>query len=317
MRELDLLSRIYDSAVGLPDRVDIPPGDDMGAVRIGDSRVLVSVDQLADTVHVDLDATSIEKVGRKAITRSLSDVAAMGSLPCGAVVAACLPRDFGEERANSLFDAIRCTAEAYNCPVFGGDIAMWDHPMLLTVTVLAGGDGIAPLLRCGARVGDAVCVTGRLGGSQVPVDGYTHHLDFEPRLATGRALAAGKPVRPNCMIDLSDGLAQDLAHLCRASVVAAIVDADDLPVSRGAHALAADDPTKLWQHAMGDGEDYELCFTVTADKAAHIVGREVQGAVVSRVGTIIENDGGPPVRLRLPDGTIQPIDRLGWEHRGK
>src|SRR5690606_30452530 len=122
------------------------------------------------------------KVARKAITRNLSDVAAMAARPSGAVVAASLPRDFGEARANELFDHMRKTAEAFGCPLFGGDLAMWDHPLLLSVTVLAEPAETAPVLRSGAKVGDIIYVTGQLGGSLQNVAGRCHHLDFEPRL---------------------------------------------------------------------------------------------------------------------------------------
>ena len=104
MREFDLLQHIFESNDTLPEHVVIPPGNDMGAITVGDRQVLVTVDQLADEVHVDLAATPIEKVGRKAITRGLSDVAAMAAKPIGAVAAGSLPRDFGRDRADVATD---------------------------------------------------------------------------------------------------------------------------------------------------------------------------------------------------------------------
>ena len=122
----DLLRYIYRSNAVMPPGVTIPPGDDMGAVRVGDRTVLVTVDQLADGVHVNLATATLDQVGRKAVTRNLSDVAAMAVKPVGAVVAACLPRDFGEANATGLFDAMRDAAAAFDCPLVGGDIMMWD-----------------------------------------------------------------------------------------------------------------------------------------------------------------------------------------------
>ena len=142
MRERDLLKHIYAANAGLPADVGIPPGDDMGAVSVGGQQVLVTVDQVADGVHVDLANTPIEKTGRKAITRSLSDVAAMAAVPVGAVAAASLKRDFGEPRAEALFDAMRQTAQSYQCPLIGGDISVWDGPTILTVTVFAASDTV-------------------------------------------------------------------------------------------------------------------------------------------------------------------------------
>lgn len=316
MREFDLLHRIYAGNASLPPSVTIPPGDDMGAVRVGESEVLVTVDQVADGTHFDLRQHAIEKIGRKAITRNLSDVAAMGAVPVGAVAAGCLPRDFGAARAQQLFDAMRATANQYECPLFGGDIGMWDHPLILTVTVLAKMAGLPPLLRKGARVGDVVCVTGRLGGSVETVQGYTRHLDFEPRLRVGRALASHAEFRPHCMIDLSDGLAKDAGHLCRAASVAVVLDAERLPLSAGAIAASQRDGLPVWRHAVGDGEDYELCFTLDPQQAEKLAAQGIAGAEVSVVGTVVAYQGGARVSVRTADGVLHPIDELGWEHRG-
>ena len=318
MRESDLLDHIYKANAALPAAVSIGPGDDMGAVRFGDCQVLTTIDQVADGVHVDLQSTPLEKVGRKAMTRNLSDVAAMGAVPIGAVVAACLPRDFGSDRATAMFDAMRRTGQAYDCPLFGGDVAMWDQRLLLTVTILAGGDGVDPVLRKGAQVGDAVCVTGQLGGSLETVDGYTHHLDFEPRLKIARALAASDSARPHCMIDLSDGLAVDLGHLCRASNAAAVIDADQLPISPAAETASKRDGKPSWQHAIGDGEDYELCFTVSDGQAQQLTRQPMQGVAITRIGRIVEADadhGQAAVSLKLPDGSSQNVTGSGWEHQ--
>ena len=155
MRECDLLEHIYQANTTLPQTVTIPPGDDMAAVRFCRMSALVTVDQIADGVHFDSAKTPIEKIGRKAITRNLSDVAAMAAMPVGAVVAGCLPRDLGKEQANKLFDTMRCVAESHQCPLIGGDITIWDRPLVLTVTVIASPDGIRPLLRSSATVGAA------------------------------------------------------------------------------------------------------------------------------------------------------------------
>jgi thiamine-monophosphate kinase len=296
MREFALLDHVFAHNASLPASVVIPPGDDMGAIAVGRNTVLVTVDQLADGVHVDLAGDSLAHVGRKAITRNLSDVAAMAAKPIGAVAAACLPRDFGEARANELFDAMRTTAAAYDCPLIGGDVAMWDHPMILTVTIFAESwPGIAPVLRSGAKVGDAVCVTGELGGSLAG-----HHLTFEPRLAAAKRLAESGATS---MIDLSDGMGRDLGHICRASGVSAEVWTDALPI----RATVTDQPR--WRHALGDGEDYELCFTMPSDT----VPSAVEGVPVTQVGRIIPRTDAA-ILIRLPEGSLQRLDSLGWEH---
>ena len=321
VRELDLLQHIYSRNAALPSRVTIPPGDDMGAVTIGGVSVLITVDQIAEGVHFLSASTPIASIARKAITRNLSDVAAMGAVPCAAVVAGCLPRSFGEAKANAMFDAMRAVAMGHDCPLIGGDISIWDHPMLLSVTVLAETQGIDPILRSGAKVGDVICVSGTLGGSLVELDdppGYVHHLDFEPRLKLGRKLASDAAIRPRCMMDLSDGLGKDLAHICRAGeggVVGAELWVDKLPISRAAHVASQRDGLPPWQHALGDGEDYELLFVVSpqvAEKLPYLI----EGVPITQVGRITKRSGDEIIMLKMPDGSVAAMGEHGWEHRG-
>jgi len=319
MRELDLLEHIYSTNRVLPDHVLIGPGDDTAVLRLAGSDVLVTVDQLADGVHVDLATTALEKIARKAITRSLSDVAAMAAIPTAAVVAASVPRQFGDQRTRQLFDEMRSVAMSFGCPLVGGDISIWDHPLLLGVTILAQpAVGHGPVTRSGAQEGDIVCVTGSLGGSRLTIDGYSHHLDFEPRLKIARELAANPHLTIRAMIDLSDGLAMDLARLCSAgaSDLAAEIWVDRLPISAAAHKASQKDGCPSWHHAMGDGEDYELCFLVPASQAESVLPAVVDGVSVTQVGVVTARCGEATVTLKMPDGSIRPADQLGWEHKG-
>jgi len=315
MRELELLGRVYNGNAALPADVTIPPGDDMGAVQFGTQQVLVAVDQVAEGPHFQLGKTPIAKIGRKALTRNLSDIAAMAARPIGAVVATCLPKGLGDVKAIALLDAIRSTAEHYECPLFGGDISMWDGPLVASVTVLADTDGMMPILRRGALVDDVVCVTGRLGGSGTTVDGYTHHLDFEPRIKLARAIA--NRVDIHAMIDISDGLARDLGHICRASSVCAQIDVGQVPLSTASVIQAQHKQRAPWQSALGDGEDYELCFTVAADQHASSLPAEIDDVPITVVGRITASSKQKPgsiITLNMPDGTRRSGDDLGWEH---
>ena len=359
MRELDLLQHIYGHNAGLPGHVLVPPGDDMAAIRIGDQSVLITVDQLADAVHIDAARTPLDLIARKAVTRNLSDVAAMAALPTAAVAAACLPRSFGHQRANRLFDAMRNVAQQYDCPLVGGDISTWDHPLMLTVTILAEPAGIAPITRGGAKPGDIICVTGRLGGAWKSHDAadtgggssggdgggggeggerlaasqrralptphpsspkplLQPHLRFEPRIALARQIASIDGLRLRSMIDLTDGLASDLGHICERSNVAAEVDADTLPLRPEAHAAAQRDGRDAWRHALTDGEDYELCFTLDAADADTLLPGEIGGVPITRVGRILDREQGPPnAAIWLRHGERRdPITTPGWEHTG-
>lgn len=308
MRESDLLKHVYAFNRGLPDYVTVPPGDDMGAITLGDQTILITVDQLADGVHVKLDTTPLELVARKAITRNLSDVAAMAAKPLGAVVAAALPRRFTEAQAKTLFDALRAVAEQYHCPLIGGDISVWDHPLMLTVTVFAEPAGIGPIRRRGAKPGDVIYVSGQLGGAW-QTDGGGPHLHFEPRIDLARKIAQLAGDRLHSMIDLSDGLASDLSHICEQSHVAAEIHIADLPT----RVPGRDGPN----HALYDGEDYELCFTVDP-AAAEKLPTEIGGVTLTRIGHMLGETNRPVeshLWLRLPGGSRQPLTKTGWEHR--
>ncbi len=316
IKERELLAKIFLANRSLPERVTIKPGDDLAAVRWQGETVLIGVDQIADGVHFELAETPLEKVCRKAVTRNLSDVAAMAASPVGTVAAACLPRGFGRSRSDELVDHLREVAAAYDCPLIGGDVAVWDQGLLLTVTILAETSGIEPLTRTGAQVGDAVCVTGRLGGSMIEFEGQTHHLDFEPRIAIARQLAANGDTRPHCMIDLSDGLGVDVGHLCRASGVSAELWVDRLPVSDAAREMSRRDKVEPWRHALGDGEDYELCFTVSARQMQRALPSQIDDTPITQVGRITPADTVAPVKIKMPDGSLETVGDAGWEHRG-
>ena len=207
--------------------------------------------------------------------------------------------------ADRLLHAIRETAAAYDAPLIGGDTATADGPLTLSVTVLAHADGVEPVRRTGARPGDAIYVTGLLGGSLHPYEGKTHHLDFEPRVDLARTLAAGPETRPTAMIDLSDGLARDLPHLTQSAEIKAHL----LPVSPVARQIKARDGRPGWLHAVADGEDYELLFTANTDAS---IPRQIDGVPITRVGEVTDGEG-----IILIDGAERVhLEGLGWEHHG-
>ncbi|MCC7204675.1 MAG: thiamine-phosphate kinase [Phycisphaeraceae bacterium] len=317
MRERDLLEHIYRQNPTLGELVSIPPGDDMGGLLLDGRNVLVTVDQLAQDVHFSLDRATLAQVGRKAITRNLSDVAAMAALPLGAVAAGSLPDTWSTEQADELFDAMRATAQAYRCPLVGGDISIWHGPLILTVTILAHPAGLGPILRGGSKPGDHVYVTGRLGGSLHtvggPTRGRTHHLDFEPRIDLARALAERLGPGLHAMIDLSDGLGVDAGHLARMARLTAEIAVDRLPAGPAAEQAGRIDGLPAWKHALGDGEDYELCFTTDPHAA---LPDEMLGVPITRVGRMRPASPGEAAVVVLgPDGKPLDVGDLGWEHR--
>jgi thiamine-monophosphate kinase len=301
MREFELLHHIYASNKALGPRVRIGPGDDMALVELAGLDLLAAVDQLVEGRHYRADSTPLELIGRKAMTRSLSDIAAMAARPVASLVAATLPPDFGSDRAMQLFDAMRETAAKYACPLIGGDIAMHAGqaaPLVCSVTVLAEPAAVGPITRSGAQIGDHLYVTGRLGGSLQP-DGGGRHLTFTPRIDEAIILAQQLATRLHAMIDVSDGLGRDAGHIAELSGVQIELDAAAIPCSDSIE----------WRRALSDGEDYELCFA-----ASGTVPKQILDLPVTRVGRVLAAaPGQPPVVVR--DGrTLHPADQLGWQH---
>ena len=303
MREFELLRHIYDANAGLGDDITIPPGDDMAMVRLAGRDLLIAVDQVIDGRHVRLKTTPLVLVGRKAVTRSLSDIAAMAARPVGALVAVVLPPEFGAERAEALFDAMRATAAEYDCPLIGGDIAFHadaSHPLICSVTVLAEPVNGRAITRTGAEADDVVYVTGALGGA-VLEDGGGKHLTFQPRIAEAIELAGALGPHLHAMIDLSDGLGRDASHIAESSGVQIEIDAARIPCTTGID----------YRAAAAGGEDYELLFAAVGDVPATLIG----GLAVTAIGRVSPRRGEDEPLVIIRDGDeIITGDELGWQH---
>jgi thiamine-monophosphate kinase len=274
----------------------VGPGDDCAVLAAGTQVLLATIDQVLDQVHVDIARAGAEAAGRKAMARNLSDIAAMGGVPFVAVASVALPRDSGEDLGRAIYAGLRNAADAFNCPIVGGDIATWDQRLTVSVTVLGQmREGQSPVLRSGASPGEAICVTGALGNAWQS----GRDLAFTPRLAEARELVFR--FAPTAMIDLSDGLARDLRHLCAASECGAALDASAIPLAEGADLAGA----------LGDGEDYELLFTVPADSASEIVACGLEGTPVTVIGHTTD---APDLLIKTDDG-LAPLPDAGWEHR--
>jgi len=304
MRELDFIDWICSQRECDPAVVPVGPGDDCAVVVAGGERLLVSTDQLLDGVHFHLQTVGAEAFGRKAMARALSDIAAMAAVPLAAVACVSLPKGFSRHDAEAMYHGRRALGDRFDCPMVGGDLATWDGPAAISVTVFGRTDGIEPVLRSGAKVGDAICVTGQLGGAWLS----DRHLTFVPRIAEARALASRFDL--HAMIDISDGLALDLWRLCRASDIGADVEARQVPVHSRAEAGRKD--VSPLEAALGDGEDYELLFTLPHDQAGHLLAAQPLEVPVARIGTIIE---ARAMSLVDAKGHRKPLQPTGWQHQ--
>lgn len=296
MSELSLIEAIKKFQQPLPPGC-IGIGDDAALISsTKDESWLVATDMLLDGRHFDSNLHSLHSIGRKVLAVNLSDIAAMGGWPRYALVSLAIPECFGRQRVLQLWSGLQSLADEFNVIVIGGDTNAWQANLVVNVCVIGTPHTDACILRRGAQRGDGIYVTGELGGSLES----QHHLTFQPRLREAQQLI--DRVRPSAMMDISDGLATDLSHICKASSVGADLIAEAIPVSTRVDPHL--DPQTRLCHALTDGEDFELLFTL----APHFE-TELKSLTFPcyRIGTISKELG-----IRL-DGEV--LNLQGFEHR--
>lgn len=254
MAEFDFLAKLHRRLrrTTPTERLIVPPGDDAALVQLDGNQLLFCSDMLLEGVHFDLAPATPELVGRKALAVNLSDIAAMAGTPRAAVVSLALPRAGGEALGEGVMNGIAALAAEFDVVVAGGDTTTWDGPLIVDLALTGEPHPRGSVRRGGARPDDVIYVTGPLGGSLR----NGRHLRFTPRVAAAQLLHGAVGIA--AMIDLSDGLAGDLRHVLTASGVGAVLEPAAIPV----HADAA-----AREHALTDGEDFELCFTLRPEAA--------------------------------------------------
>lgn len=313
--EFGLIERLR-QIVGEPDEGEVWVGDDAAVLRAPAGTILFTTDLMIEGVHFDLEITGPEDLGYKALAVNVSDVAAMGGIPRRALVSLGLKPQMETEWVERLYRGMRECADEFDMAIAGGDISRSDC-LLLSVALLGNPAGRLVIERKGARVGDVICVTGTLGesaagyrllraGIKERADLKDRHLRPTPRVKEVEIL---RRQLPTAMIDVSDGFAADLAHLCEQSEVGAIVRSSDLPLVDLTGVELDRDPLDLGLHG---GEDYELIFTIPADRADEAlskVTRETKTAVTV-VGEIVEGRG----MVLVTDGEESELEARGWDH---
>lgn len=306
--EFDLIERLR--RVAPPDpRVLLGIGDDAAVLAApAGGQWLVAADMLLEGRHFTA-ATPPMLIGRKALAVNLSDIAAMAGRPVAAFVTVAHNRARGVAFAEEVHAGLTDLAREYDVAVAGGDTNVWDGPVVVSVTLLGETVGGRAVTRSGAKPGDRIFVTGPLGGS-LPSG---RHLTFRPRLAEAAALHAA--VDLHASIDVSDGLLADLGHICEESGVGMMLLADAIPIA--AAARAATDGRSPLEHALTDGEDFELAFCVDKADAArirHARGRTAPPAEIElfEVGEVTAE---PRLTVVGAGGRTLNFAEAGWVHR--
>lgn len=315
--EFDLIRRFL-ARTRPPGRgVLVGPGDDCAVLEGG--RLALSADLSIEGVHFRREWIAPEEIGYRAAAASLSDLAAMAAEPVGALLSLAAPAADVPDVAGRCLAGAREAVEAAGGAILGGDVTQSPGPLLLDVVVV--GRAEHPALRTGARPGDALWVTGALGGAAAAVRRWKEGKTPSP--AAREAFARPRPrIREarwlaergllHALIDLSDGLAGDAAHIAAAGGVGVVLDERNIPVHEAA-AAAASGPEDALALALGGGEDYELCFAAAAGavEAAEREFRAVFGIALTRVGEVRAEPG---VAVRRADGTIGPAAVAGFRH---
>ena len=256
--------------------VRLGPGDDAAVLDVaGLNQCALTVDLLTDGVDFNLSQVDPRRAGPKMFGRQSERSGGHGRATAGRRGGRGLAPKSAMELAVALVEGMSPLAERYELAIAGGDTNTWDGPLAVSVTLLGAVTGRGPLRRSGARPGDRILVTGSFGGSILG-----RHLDFDPRV--GEALLLNEHYQLHAAIDASDGLSADLAHIAEESSCGAAINTTAVPLAEDAYRLAerlADGSTPL-EHALGDGEDFELILAVPPDEAQRMLTEQPLGVPI-------------------------------------
>lgn len=330
--EFGLIARLTQGLETRPDVV-LGVGDDAAVLDVGPDMLLVATcDAQVEGRHFLSSIATPQEIGHKTLAVNASDIAAMGAEPLWALISLLLPADVSIARLDGIYEGIRSLGRRLGIAIVGGNVSGTDGPLTLDMTLLGRVARGRACRRSGGQPGDLLVVTGTLGAAAAGLLAFTTGRDTQPytdvapvvvehartalaapmpRVAEGRALAATGIV--SAMVDVSDGLTADLNHLCVASGVGAVLDAEALPIDAAATALAKAYGREPLDLALSGGEVYELLFSVppaALDTALDAV-RSVGGSA-SVIGRLTEAREG--LQLRLRDGTLRALEPRGWDH---
>ncbi len=277
--------------------------DDLAVVKsLADGYILIGSDMITDKVHFDISKDDPMKVGRKAIGVALSDCAAMAANPIGCVISIAIPERISIDTIKKIYNGMFEVSKEFSCPIIGGDTVRSDNDLTIDVCIVGKAD--RPIFRSGAKVGDWIYITGKLGGSILG-----KQFEFTPRIRESQWLVENIPV--NSMIDISDGLISDLNHICTQSGCGAVLEYSHLEavISEDAYRLSESTGKSPLEHAFSDGEDYELLFT--ASVLPEDLPFTCDDITLFPIGVVVETLG---LHLKLEGGLLKELYPSGYKH---
>jgi len=284
-------------------------GDDAALLATaGRNDVVVTTDLIADGIDFDLKMHQPRRVGHKALGINLSDLAAMAAQPLAAVIALNLPRHDGDRLAKELYEGMLPLAEQFHVAIAGGDTNSWDGPLVISVTAIGEVSANGLLCRRGAQPGDRIIVTGCFGGSILG-----RHLDVQPRIREAQLLHQRHALHAG--IDCSDGLTLDLWRLCEESRCGAVIEESRIPIAQAAEELSEqrDDGVLAVEHALSDGEDFELILAVPPKNAEQmLVDQPLNGVTLTDIGEFIAEQH---LFQREASGAKRLLEPRGYQHQ--
>ncbi|MDW7771933.1 MAG: thiamine-phosphate kinase [Desulfobulbaceae bacterium] len=329
MNEREIISLFNGSAGPGGDELVRGIGDDCAVLRLdGDRLWLVTVDTLIESVHFNIDWHPPRKLGRKSVAVNVSDIAAMGGSPRFAFLSLGLPQGFDPPWLEKFSQGLSEACREFGCTLAGGDTVRTVEGVMITLTVIGEVPADQVTYRSTALPGDEIWVSGTLGNAAAGLELCTagdagsedglllaeSHLNPTPRLGLARRLAGGRLV--HAMMDLSDGVATDLSHLCIRSGTGAVIYADLLPVSGPLQRTAGKMGKDCLPWALTGGEDYELLFTAAPGQGGAILRLAEKEGLLTRIGYIDAKSGvrlaeGRPGRQNPPQ---KDVSFLGYDH---
>ena len=303
-------------------------GDDTAVIRIDENRsMLITCDIQVENQHFRLENITPYQLGKRAMAVNISDIAAMGGKPTFALVSLGFPKSFALTDFDNLFKGMRDKLAAFSALVIGGNLSNTDQNLIIDITLMGEVNANTFLTRKGAKAGDRIFVTGDLGvsgagfyvlekfGKNYPIE-FEHlvqkHLQPNPRVKIGEQIAHSGFA--TAMIDISDGIASDLNHICAMSHVGAEIFQHKIPLPESIHKVSSFSGKSVIKLALHSGEDYELLFTMksnTPDTMINSISNET-GIKITEIGKILDKESGYYL-IDLQKKRI-PIQPKGWDH---